>query len=192
MYSQWVLPLSAAVLLALIYAVKHSRLFNLFDHELHHLLVRRHDGFGWQIIAFICDPKLVVVWTVLLASYYIKNDQFMTGFWILGTLGITDAIGIVMKKSIRRKRPNEHLTLDAGYSFPSGHVLSSTILMLILLQLFGAKFGWVFGGAIIAIWLMVIISRLSLKAHYPSDVIGAASLAIFCFSLSNQVLLVIH
>ena len=36
---------------------------------------------------------------------------------------------------------------------------------------------------------MVIISRLSLKAHYPSDIIGATSLAIVCFSISQQLFL---
>ena len=42
--------------------------------------------------------------------------------------------------------------------------------------------------SIIALWVTVIISRLSLKAHYPSDIIGATSLAIACFSISQQLL----
>ncbi|HBQ43950.1 MAG TPA: hypothetical protein DD724_06790, partial [Lactobacillus acetotolerans] len=60
-----------------------------------------------------------------------------------------------------------------------------------LLQLFGKKLGLSFIILLGVIWVMVIVSRLSLRAHYPSDVIGAASLAILCFSISQQIFLAI-
>ena len=60
-------------------------------------------------------------------------------------------------------------------------------MMLILLRLFGAKLGLGFILFLVAVWVMVIISRLSLRAHYPSDVAGATSLAILCFAISQQV-----
>jgi membrane-associated phospholipid phosphatase len=60
---------------------------------------------------------------------------------------------------------------------------------LILLQLFAKDLGLAFIITVIAVWIMVIISRLSLKAHYPSDIIGATSLAIVCFSISQQLFL---
>jgi membrane-associated phospholipid phosphatase len=62
---------------------------------------------------------------------------------------------------------------------------------LILLQLFAKDLGLAFIITVIAVWIMVIISRLSLKAHYPSDIIGATSLAIVCFSISQQLFLVL-
>lgn len=178
--------LSAALLLFLIYAIKNSRRFNLYDKLLHHKLVRRRDGFGWQVIAFLNDPKLMVVWAVLLSSVLLNDDHVITALWVLATLGFADAAGIILKKFIHRKRPYKHSTLENGYSFPSGHVLGATTMGLILIQLFGAKLGSGFIALLIIIWVMVVISRLSLKAHYPSDIVGATSLAIFCFSISTQ------
>lgn len=186
MNSYIVLPLAVAILLLLIFNIKNSRRFNLFDHWLHHQLVKKHDGYKWQVIAFINDPKLIVVWDVLLAGLLLNEERNLTAIWVLGTLGFADASGIVMKKLIRRRRPIMHSDMENGYSFPSGHVLGATTMGLILLQLFAKEFGLIFIIGIIALWVMVIISRLSLKAHYPSDIVGATSLAVVCFSIFQQ------
>lgn len=189
MNSYIVLLLAVSILLLLIFNIKTSRRFNLFDHWLHHQLVKKHDGYKWQVIAFINDPKLMVVWDVLLAGLLLNEERNLTAIWVLGTLGFADASGIVMKKLIRRRRPIMHSDMENGYSFPSGHVLSATTMGLILLQLFAKEFGLIFIIGIVALWVMVIISRLSLKAHYPSDIVGATSLAIVCFSISQQLFL---
>ncbi|WP_281828182.1 MULTISPECIES: phosphatase PAP2 family protein [Lactobacillus] len=182
---------SALILLILIFNIKTSRRFNLFDHWLHHKLVKQRDGFKWQIIAFLNDPKLMVVWAVLLASALINENHYTTAIWVLGTLGITDLLGILLKHSIKRRRPIMASDLDDGYSFPSGHVLGATTMVLILLQLFGKDFGLGFALILLGIWVMVVISRLSLKAHYPSDILGATSLAVFCFSIAQQIFAII-
>lgn len=191
MNNYFVLLLSAAVLLWLIFNIKNSRRFNLFDHWLHHQLVKRHDGYSWQVIAFINDPKLMVVWDVLLVGLLLNEERNLTALWVLGTLGFADISGIILKKLIRRKRPLLHSDKEDGYSFPSGHVLGATTMGLIVLQLFAKDLGTGFVIAVVAIWAMVIFSRLSLKAHYPSDVLGATSLAIVCFSISQQLFLAI-
>ncbi|WP_195921900.1 phosphatase PAP2 family protein [Lactobacillus crispatus] len=191
MNNYFVLLLSAAVLLWLIFNIKNSRRFNLFDHWLHHQLVKRHDGYSWQVIAFINDPKLMVVWDVLLAGLLLNEERNLTALWVLGTLGFADISGIILKKLIRRKRPLLHSDKEDGYSFPSGHVLGATTMGLIVLQLFAKDLGTGFVIGVVAIWAMVIFSRLSLKAHYPSDVLGATSLAIVCFSISQQLFLAI-
>lgn len=96
----WITVLiSATLLFILIFAIKNSRRFNLYDKLLHHKLVRRHDGFGWQVIAFLNDPKLMVVWAVLLSSVLLNNDHVISALWVLATLGFADAAGIVLKKS---------------------------------------------------------------------------------------------
>lgn len=191
MNNYFVLLLSAAVLLWLIFNIKNSRRFNLFDHWLHHQLVKRHDGYSWQVIAFINDPKLMVVWDVLLAGLLLNEERNLTALWVLGTLGFADISGIILKKLIRRKRPLLHSDKEDGYSFPSGHVLGATTMGLIVLQLFAKDLGTGFVIVVVALWAMVIFSRLSLKAHYPSDVLGATSLAIVCFSISQQLFLAI-
>ena len=188
----WIAILSAAILLLLIFNVRNSRRFNLFDHWLHHkLLIRKHDGIGWQIIAFINDPKLLVVLDVFLASFLISKNKNLLAFWVLFTLGFTDLIGIFLKKWMRRKRPILHSDLEEGYSFPSGHVLGSTVMALIIWQIFANQLGNRLLLVLAIIWLMVVISRISLKAHFPSDILGATSLAVLCFSIAQQLLFLI-
>ena len=119
----------------------------------------------------------------------LNEERNLTALWVLGTLGFADISGIILKRLIRRKRPILHSDMEEGYSFPSGHVLGATTMGLILLQLFAKDLGLAFIITVIAVWIMVIISRLSLKAHYPSDIIGATSLAIVCFSISQQLFL---
>ena len=191
MNNYFVLLLSAGILLWLIFNIKNSRRFNLFDHWLHHQLVKRHDGYSWQVIAFINDPKLMVVWDVLLAGLLLNEERNLTALWVLGTLGFADISGIILEKLIRRQRPLMHSDKEDGYSFPSGHVLGATTMGLIVLQLFAKDLGTGFVIVVVALWAMVIFSRLSLKAHYPSDVLGATSLAIVCFSISQQLFLAI-
>ena len=191
MNNYFVLLLSAVILLWLIFNIKNSRRFNLFDHWLHHQLVKRHDGYSWQVIAFINDPKLMVVWDVLLAGLLLNEERNLTALWVLGTLGFADISGIILKKLICRQRPLMHSDKEDGYSFPSGHVLGATTMGLIVLQLFAKDLGTGFVIVVVALWAMVIFSRLSLKAHYPSDVLGATSLAIVCFSISQQLFLAI-
>lgn len=191
MNNYFVLLLSAVILLWLIFNIKNPRRFNLFDHWLHHQLVKRHDGYSWQVIAFINDPKLMVVWDVLLAGLLLNEERNLTALWVLGTLGFADISGIILKKLIRRQRPLMHSDKEDGYSFPSGHVLGATTMGLIVLQLFAKDLGTGFVIVVVALWAMVIFSRLSLKAHYPSDVLGATSLAIVCFSISQQLFLAI-
>lgn len=191
MNNYFVLLLSAVILLWLIFNIKNSRRFNLFDHWLHHQLVKRHDGYSWQVIAFINDPKLMVVWDVLLAGLLLNEERNLTALWVLGTLGFADISGIILKKLIRRQRPLMHSDKEDGYSFPSGHVLGATTMGLIVLQLFAKDLGTGFVIVVVALWAMVIFSRLSLKAHYPSDVLGATSLAIVCFSISQQLFLAV-
>lgn len=189
---QWlILIVASVILLLLIFNIKTSQRFNLWDHWLHHKLVRHRDGFGWQVIAFLNDPKLMVVWAVLLASFLLNQNHSLTALWVLATLGFTDLTGILLKHTIKRKRPIMHSDMEEGFSFPSGHVLGATCMGLIILQLFGRQMGIGLGLILVAGWLLVVISRLSLKAHYPSDVIGATSLAIICFSIAQKVFLAI-
>lgn len=186
-----ILIAASIVLLLLIFNIKTSRRFNLFDHWLHHKLVKQRDGFSWQVIAFLNDPKLMVVWAVLLASFLVNQNRNLTALWVLATLGFTDLIGILLKHTVKRKRPIMHSDMEEGFSFPSGHVLGATCMGLILLQLFGKQMGAGFIILLLVLWVMVVISRLSLKAHYPSDILGATSLAIICFGIVQKVFSII-
>ena len=182
------LMISAIILLGLIFNIRNSRLFNFYDHLLHHKLVKNREGKIWKIITILNEPKVIVVWDFILAGLLVMLGHPWLAIWALGTLAVTDAVGIFLKHSVKRQRPLSMKIYRDGYSFPSGHVLSATIMSLMLWQIFGHTMGiWLLIILIIA-WGLVVISRLNMRAHYPSDVLGATSLALFCFTIAQQLL----
>lgn len=182
------LIISGLILLFLIINIKTSRRFNFYDHLLHHKFVKTSDNLLCKLVAVLNEPKLVVVWDFSLALLLVFMHRNLEAIWVLGTLAVTDSIGIFLKHSVKRKRPFKLDQTRDGYSFPSGHVLSTTILFLMIWHLFGNVFGVGLIIILISIWGLVIFSRLSMRAHYPSDVLGATSLAVLCFSLAQVIL----
>lgn len=132
----------------------------------------------WRLLARVSDPLLMVLYAFVLAGILCVHGNFQSAIWVLGTLGIADSVGILLKRIVRRARP---AAVRAHYSFPSGHVLGATVMTLLLLALYRA---WWLRFLVVILWLLIAASRLFLKAHYLSDILGAICLAICVFSLS--------
>lgn len=181
------LTISGLVLLVLILNILYSPAFNRLDRKLHKKLVRTQKNIFWKIIAFINEPKLVIVWDVLIAGLLLNENNYRLGLWVLATLGVTDAAGFIVKHLVKRNRPHAHLSEEEGYSFPSGHVLGATTMCLILYALLRREFDQLFAVILLIYWLFVVISRLNLRAHYPSDVLGAVALSVFCFTVVQTI-----
>jgi membrane-associated phospholipid phosphatase len=176
------LILSATILFILIYKLENSKKFRHLDSSWHQRLIHPVQGSFWSIIEFLNEPKLIAFWDTLLAAVLLFNGEIKKAIWVLVTLAITDIIGILLKHTIKRKRPSENTR--QSYSFPSGHVLSITSLSLIIWQIYGGILGVSLFFVLFSLWCLVVFSRIILKAHYPSDIVGATALSIFCFLLT--------
>lgn len=135
----------------------------------------------WRWVANLSDPRLVVGYDIALASILCLQNHLMQAMWVIVTLGIADILGIIIKQLVRRPRP---ATVRAHYSFPSGHVLSATVMALMMVVTYrqvGVRL------LIIILWLLITLSRLLLKAHYLSDILAAICLALFVFALTMAV-----
>lgn len=148
--------------------------FHRFDQRLHNQIPNRQTSFFWRAVAFIGQPKLTVGYAFILAGLVDLTADSITALWVLATLGSLDAIGIGVKRFFKRQRPQRHLAIDDGYSFPSGHVLGTTVLVLMIWALWPTPLIGMAG----LIWLLlVVVSRLVLRAHYPSDVFSTMVMA---------------
>ena len=104
------LSISGLVLVLLVLGILYSPAFNRFDRRLHQKLVKTQKNIFWKIIAFINEPKLVIVWDVLIAGILINEGDYKLGLWTLLTLGVTDGAGYVIKRLVKRGRPRSHLS----------------------------------------------------------------------------------
>ena len=121
----------------------------------------------------------VVVFIVLLIL--LKSKERIAAYYFAVSAAIPTAINSLVKFSVHRTRP---MTMrlpafihQSGYSFASGHSLFATIFFSIIFIIFAPKIKSQAGKWILAIFcllglLLVMISRVYVGVHYPSDTIA--------------------
>lgn len=157
--------------------------------------VWRSEGFGWDVdlLRFMHDRRslaldvpmyalsvlgggaglaaVVAAVVVVLLRRGRRADAVFVAVAVTGAA----AIELAAKLTFARPRPDlwAHAWPAAGYSFPSGHAMSSTALAVAVAVLArGTRWRWwaAAGGTLFA--LGVGVSRVYLGVHYPSDVLA--------------------
>ena len=124
-----------------------------------------------------------VVWTVVagvaVAAMLLARRSRWLVAWV-ATVGGGEALVWFVKTAYHRERPALRLIAETGYSFPSGHSATATLMYGFL-----AAYAWTHlrgasRGAVVALALLLIpaiaASRLYLGVHYASDVLGGVVL----------------
>jgi undecaprenyl-diphosphatase len=122
---------------------------------------------------------LILLWMLLRGKQHVKIAAVL----LIVTIVFSDQLSSsVFKYWLERPRPchslhNVHLLVScgSGYSFPSSHAVNNFAGALILAFFFPRSKWWFFGFAAI-----VAFSRVSVGAHYPSDIIGGAVIGLLC------------
>lgn len=119
---------------------------------------------------------------------------FLAGLVVVTTIGI----GTVLKLLFGRARPLTDYVLAMRFdlsSFPSGHTVGSTVayglFAYLLWQLLPATPGYIVAAILIALIIVVGLSRIYLGAHHPSDVVagwllGIVALAVIIFVIQPK------
>lgn len=127
-----------------------------------------------KIVDIITEPNYLLL--LLLATavylYYVKKNSKKAWLLALSTLA-TGIIVKILKVVIARPRPLNTLIETTSASFPSGHATVITFFLGILIYLFSKKSSRKKSLLIaIPIILTVAFTRIYLRVHYLTDVLG--------------------
>lgn len=124
-------------------------------------------------------------------SYFFLKDKFDKSFITLAMLGEA-ALNNVIKVIIKRPRPTINpLVVETGYSFPSGHTMSSTAFFSLLIFFLWkshlpTKIKIIITIPFVCIIGLVLTSRVYLGVHYFSDVFAGLLLSLACILLLSS------
>ena len=127
------------------------------------------------------DVIPVTIITICLLIVLNKEDRYILGSSMVITLLLNQGL----KYIIQRPRPpiEERLISQGGYSYPSGHSMMAMCLYGVLIYLVNTRLKSkrlkIFLTIILSIIILLIgISRIYVRVHYPSDVLGAYLLTV--------------
>lgn len=145
----------------------------------------------FTIITTLGSAPVVIagVVTAGAAMWYLKRRR--DALFLIFAAGGTSAINIVFKLIFSRERPDlwQHLVIEDGYSFPSGHAMISCALALAVIMLaWHTRYRWLAVASGVLYTFLVGISRLYLGVHFPSDIVAGWCVSVLWIITLHQVL----
>ncbi|HFZ7316845.1 TPA: phosphatase PAP2 family protein [Streptococcus agalactiae] len=128
------------------------------------------------IISTVVSPLTTsLIALVILGYQYFLNQRIAV--WLFMLFFGTNALALLLKDIIARHRPMNQLVFDSGYSFPSGHTISTFLLMILVLVVARQRLRRVLSQVVFVIFALVILasvifSRLYLENHFLTDILG--------------------
>lgn len=140
-----------------------------------------------KLVSIIANETLYLI--VISISYWCISKR--KAFHMIVMLCFSGYIGIMVKEFMKIPRPYTYDGIEAlyeksaaGYSFPSTHVQLSTTFWGSFMILCKKRIVWIIGIIFI---ILVAISRLYLRVHWLSDIIGAVLFSVIIVYLYTKV-----
>ncbi|AVK64726.1 phosphatase [Lactobacillus sp. CBA3606] len=157
---------------------------DLLDAGVTSLVTIKVNGFftgSFKLISWLASPGRDILWLVLLSFLLYGFKYKIQAFWSLGLMAGGVILDFIFKHLVARARPIDHLAADSGYSYPSGHVMGTFLLVTVIIifvvpELASYRWALVLKWASIVWLLLVMIARIYMQAHYPTDTLGAVLL----------------
>ena len=157
----------------------------------------RSDGLTFiaKAITHTADKVFIIALCIILLI--IPTTRIKFGLPLsAGALGVT-IINQIIKHLIQRPRPEiAHLVSETGYSFPSGHSITSMFfyclsIWLVRRYVTNKKARDVLTVILAIPMLLVGPTRIYLGVHYPTDVLAGWCLGFFIFAVVVEVIRVL-
>ena len=135
-------------------------------------------------ITRLIDLPIVISWAIILIAIFYLKKWKTESLLVAGNLGLAGILIVSLKHLYQRPRPDIlHLVEEKGFSFPSGHSLTVTLLIGSLIIILGQRVKntttkLALQGLLGLYLVSVLVSRVYLGVHYPSDVLASLSLGL--------------
>ena len=133
----------------------------------------------FRAITHLIDIPVIISWVLIVAFVFYRKQWKMESYLMLGNLTLAGILIVTFKNIYQRPRPEiVHLVEEKGFSFPSGHSLAVTLMVGSLIVILSQRIKNTTWRKIVQILLSlyivsVLVSRIYLGVHYPSDVIAS-------------------
>ena len=133
----------------------------------------------FRTITHLIDIPVIITWVLIVAFIFYRKQWKLESYLMLGNLTLAGILIVTFKNIYQRPRPEIlHLVEEKGFSFPSGHCLAVTIMVGTLIVIFSQRIKDQLWKRIVQILLgfyllSVLVSRVYLGVHYPSDVLAS-------------------
>ena len=133
----------------------------------------------FRAITHLIDIPVIISWVLIVAFIFYRKQWKMESYLMLGNLTLAGILIVTFKNIYQRPRPEiVHLVEEKGFSFPSGHSLAVTLMVGSLIVILSQRIKNTVWRKIVQILLSlyifsVLVSRIYLGVHYPSDVIAS-------------------
>jgi undecaprenyl-diphosphatase len=150
-----------------------------------------------RAVTHLGSLPVVAAATALAVVVLLMRRRIVESVTLVSALALTWAGVHIAKDAIDRSRPADALVDTAGQSYPSAHAAYAFAWVAIAFVLTRTLPGLarttaaIIAGIVLAV--VIGLTRVYLRAHYLSDVVGGAGLAAAIFALAGMVgLVVVH
>lgn len=136
----------------------------------------------FKLVTSVIDPLGIIIWVSALVLFFLYKKWKLEAALLAGNLVLHGILIKLIKFVYQRSRPSiTHLVEEGGYSFPSGHSMATVIvlgtLIIIVQQRVQNQHIKRLVQALLLLYIFTVMaSRVYLGVHYPTDVIGGASM----------------
>ncbi|HEU0301987.1 MAG TPA: phosphatase PAP2 family protein [Longimicrobium sp.] len=159
-----------------------ARLHHHDERMLHAFVSRRQPGLDrlMRALTHLGDAAVTIGLTLLLLAGPVPGAGMSAAFALVGSHLCVQLI----KRTVSRARPCLPMGVSAlvqppdRFSFPSGHAAASLSVALAVAQVLPGSAA----AAVVALAMLVGLSRCYLGVHYPGDVVAGWTLAVAWFA----------
>lgn len=138
------------------------------------------------------DTLILLAVSIPIFAFLLIKKHTKQACLLIGAMAADALLLQLAKTYIISARPLNALVIETSYSFPSGHLTSTIVLLGVLSYIAWQNRGAVakvcLAGAVTAVAFVVGFDRMYLNAHWLTDVIAAPFLALFIIATSILVI----